>query len=108
MELWQESIRKIADINPEVMYFTHFGESGDIQDHLAELEQRLLEVTDWIGERLKQGQTEEEITPDFEDLYRTILQDDNAGSELIKSYELADPFWMNVSGLIRYWKKFRL
>jgi hypothetical protein len=31
-----------------------------------------------------------------------------ADKQLVEAYELADPFWMNVAGLVRYWKKFRM
>ena len=108
VELWLGSIQKILDLNPQVLYLTHYGKSNQVKDHLKELENRLLEATDWIGERLKQGKTEEEMIFDFENMFRTILVKAQASSQLIKSYELADPFWMNVSGLVRYWKKFRL
>ncbi|MEQ9618599.1 MAG: MBL fold metallo-hydrolase [Deltaproteobacteria bacterium] len=108
VELWQESIRKILDLNPEALYCTHYGRSDNVRDHLRELEDRLLEATEWIGERLKEGKTEDEMTSDFEDMFRTILVKAEADSQLIKAYELADPFWMNVPGLVRYWKKFRL
>ncbi len=108
VELWQESVRKLLDINPDVLYPTHFGKSENPADRLKELESRLLETTEWIGDRMKEGKTEEEMIPDFEDMFRSILVQAGTGSELIKSYELADPFYMNVGGLIRYWNKFRL
>jgi len=108
VELWEESIRKIRHLKPEALYPTHFGKSENVEDHLKELEERLLQNTDWIGQRLKQGQTEEEMIPDFEDMFMSILEEAGLSDEMIKSYELADPFYMNVGGLIRYWKKFRL
>lgn len=107
VELWQESIRKILDINPQALYLAHYGRSDDVKDHLKELENRLLEAAQWIGKRLKEGQAEDEMIPDFEDMFRTTLVKAEVDSQLIKSYELADPFWMNVSGLVRYWNKFR-
>ncbi|MFI5322508.1 MAG: MBL fold metallo-hydrolase [Thermodesulfobacteriota bacterium] len=108
VELWQESIRKMMNLNPQALYLTHYGKSGHVKDHLKELENRLLEVTEWIGERLKEGKTEDEMIRDFENIFRAVLVKDKVDNQLIEAYELADPFWMNVSGLVRYWKKFRM
>ncbi|MEW6143556.1 MAG: MBL fold metallo-hydrolase [Thermodesulfobacteriota bacterium] len=107
IELWRESIRKIMNLKPQAMYLTHFGKSDDAERHLKELENRLLEVTEWTEERLKQGKTEEEMIIEMESMFREILVKAGADKELIEAYELADPFWMNVGGLVRYWKKFR-
>jgi glyoxylase-like metal-dependent hydrolase (beta-lactamase superfamily II) len=107
IDLWQESIRKIMSLKPQALYLTHFGKSGDVEDHLKELENRLLKVTEWAGERLKQGKTEEEMIIELESMFREILVKAGADKQLVEAYELADPFWMNVGGLVRYWKKFR-
>ncbi len=108
VEAWQHSLNKIRELSPKVLYPTHFGKSTDIKEHLEELETRLLECTEWIGTRVREGKTEEEMIPEFEDLFSGILEEAKVSPELIKSYELADPFYMNVGGLVRYWKKFRL
>jgi len=107
VELWRESIRKILSLRPEALYLTHFGKSGTVEDHMKELENRLLEVTEWTGDRLKQGKTEEEMIIELESMFKEILAKAGADKQLVEAYELADPFWMNVWGLVRYWKKFR-
>jgi glyoxylase-like metal-dependent hydrolase (beta-lactamase superfamily II) len=108
IELWQESIRKMSNLNLQAMYLTHSGKSDRVKDHLNELECRLLEVTKLIGDRLKEGKTEDEMVTDVENMFRAILLKAGVDKQLMKSYELADPFWMNVPGLVRYWKKFRM
>jgi len=108
VELWQKTIKKIKDLKPQALYATHFGKSSSVNEHLDELEWRLLECTEWVGKRLKEGKSEEYMVPDFVNLVEGILEGANVSPPLIKTYELADPFWMNVWGLVRYWKKFRL
>jgi len=111
VELWQQSIQKIRDINPSVVYPTHFGgQNGitDVKGHLEELEHTLLEWTEWIGDRVKAGKTDEEIIPEFEEYCTNILKNAKVSEIDFKSYELSDPFFMNVGGLTRYWRKFRL
>ena len=107
IELWQESIRKMLKLKPEALYLTHFGNSGDVKEHLKELEDRLLKVTDWAGVRLKEGKSEEEMAAEMDEMFSEILVKSGADKDLIEVYELADPFWMNVPGLVRYWNKFR-
>jgi hypothetical protein len=108
VEFCRQSIKKIQELNPEIIYPTHFGKSAAVKEHLDELEDRLLQFTEWIGTRLEEGKNEEDIVPEFENLLYSILKEAKVSPELIKVYELADPFWMNVWGLARYWKKFRL
>jgi glyoxylase-like metal-dependent hydrolase (beta-lactamase superfamily II) len=108
VELWRESIRKILSLKPEALYLAHFGKSVNVEDHMKELEDRLIEVTEWTGVRLKQGKTEEEMIIELEIMFKDILAEAGADKQLAEAYELADPFWMNVSGLVRYWKKFRM
>ncbi len=108
VELWRESIRKILNLKPQELYLTHFGKSVDVEGHMKELEDRLVEVTEWTGERLKEGKTEDEMVIEMESMFREILKKAGADKQLIEEYELADPFWMNVGGLVRYWNKFRM
>lgn len=109
VEAWQSSIKKLYDYNPGVLHPTHFAViNRGIREHFGDLELRLLEYTSWIGERLKEGKTEEDMLEDFDKLTREILDKAGVSADVMRSYELADPFWMNVGGLIRYWKKFRL
>ena len=98
----------MSNLNLQAIYLTHYGKSDRVKDHLNELESRLLEVTELIGDRLKEGKTEDEMVTDVENMFRAILLKAGVDKQLMKSYELADPFWMNVPGLVRYWEKFRM
>ncbi len=108
IEIWQESIQKLRELNPQVLYATHFGGATDVKEHLGELESGLLASTEWVGERLKKGRGEEDIIAEYEKEIRNRLKKSGVTAENIESYNLADFFWMNVSGLVRYWIKFRL
>ncbi|MCL5021372.1 MAG: MBL fold metallo-hydrolase [Bacteroidetes bacterium] len=108
IEVWLDSIRKIRLMNPDAIYPTHFGESNDVGSYLDELESRLLDWTEWIGKRLREGKNEEQITPEFEHYVVAALEQAGLTGEEIEAYRNADPFWMNVAGLVRYWRKHRL
>jgi glyoxylase-like metal-dependent hydrolase (beta-lactamase superfamily II) len=107
VEAWQESIKKIRQIKPSTLYLTHFGMYNDVLLHLERLEEMLLIWTSWIGERLKQGKSDEEIIKEFELYFKGLIEKTSNDQELFELYELADPAYMNAPGLIRYWRKFR-
>jgi glyoxylase-like metal-dependent hydrolase (beta-lactamase superfamily II) len=107
VEVWQESIKKIRQLKPSALYLTHFGVYKDVQEHLQGLEDMLLQWTGWIGDRLKQGKTDEAIAKEFEVYFKDIIREKNTDEGLFERYELADPAYMNATGLIRYWRKFR-
>ena len=61
---------------------------------------------DWMKQRLLEGKSETEITPEFQKFTETELLSDGAKQEDLSTYEQADPASMSVSGLIRYWRKY--
>jgi len=56
----------------------------------------------------REGKTEEEIIPDFLIFYKTYFDEPGITEEIFDKYESADPHWMNVGGLLRYWNKYQL
>ncbi len=108
IDQWQETLKKIREVKPDILYPTHFGKSDNVFPHLEDMETRLLEWSDWVGEQLKAGKTDEEITKEYEAMSKDLLQHQNIVGELLTAYEFADPFWMNVMGLVRYWRKHKL
>ena len=108
VELWLSSIEKIRSLNPSAIYPTHFGKSVHITKYLDELKVRLLDWTEWVGHRLREGKDETRIVSEFEGYVTSGLEEAGVRTETIDAYKNAIPFWMNVPGLIRYWQKFRM
>ncbi len=108
VEVWLDSIEKIRNAGPTAIYPTHFGKSTAVESYLDELKWRLLRWTEWVGDRLREKKDEATIASEFESYVVTDLKDAGVSTDLIEEYRNADPFWMNVPGLIRYWNKYRL
>lgn len=108
VEMWLDSIEKIRKARPTAIYPTHFGKSTGADAHLDELKERLLRWTEWVGERLHEKKDEAAIVSEFESYVVTDLKNSGVSPDMIEEYKNADPFWMNVPGLIRYWNKYRL
>ncbi len=105
IETWRQSIAKIRALNLRKLYLTHFGPTDDVGPHLEALEAKLLEWADWIKVRLKQGQSREQMVAEFESYVAATLRTAGLSEEEVQEYEFADPAWMSVDGLVRYWTK---
>lgn len=107
IEEWLRSLQKIMALKPRRLFVTHFGELDHPAARLNELVERLLDWAEWIAEELKIKMPEEKIVPLFEQRVWSELRAaglDDAGVDI---YEQADPAAMSVTGLARYWRKFR-
>jgi len=105
IELWRESLARLRQLNLRQIYLTYFGLVEDVGPHLDALEVRLLEWADWIKQKLKSGLTREQMVLEFEAHVAATLRAAGLSQEEVQEYELADPSWMSVDGLVRYWNK---
>ncbi|WP_243027117.1 MBL fold metallo-hydrolase [Thermus albus] len=105
LESWYASLDRILALRPKTLYLTHFGGYGDVEAHLLALRGVLEEWAGWVLHRLKEGLPPEVMTERFETYWREGLRRAGVGEEGIKLYELADPPYMNLQGLVRYWQK---
>ena len=106
VEDWQASIRLLKNAAPSKIYLTHFGEVTDVQAHFEQLENRLLDWASWMKPYSLSGESVETITPKFAVYVASTLRDAGITDALeLEKYEKANPSWMSVSGLLRYWSK---
>lgn len=104
ISLWKLSIRKLKDLRPEVLYLTHYGMVANPQEHLTLLENELDDWANWIKPYYDMDASADSIIPLFMDYTKQKLVDAGVTGTDIKRYERANPSWMSVSGLLRYWK----
>lgn len=105
IEDWQESIQLLRAQRPTDMYLTHYGKVSDVDDHLDQLEKRLLEWAGWMRPYFERGAGVEEVTPVFQEYVKQELEESGVKGEQLLQYEYANPSWMSVAGLLRYWRK---
>jgi len=105
IEDWKSSIELIRSLNPKKLYLTHFDKIENINEHLNSLEAILDNWTAWIQEHWEAGETHEEMVPQFMAHVAGQLREVGLTESDIQLYEAANPSWMSVAGLVRYWKK---
>ncbi|GJM32633.1 MAG: MBL fold hydrolase [Saprospiraceae bacterium] len=105
LEDWKQSIELMRNLELSSIYLTHFGEIKDWKTHLNALERVLNDWANWILPHFKAGREMNDIIPDFQNHVKQSLLDAGLTQEGLAQYEAANPSWMSVAGLLRYWKK---
>lgn len=105
IEDWQASIRLLREMPASRLFLTHFGEIFDKNVHFDTLETRLLEWATWMRPHAESGTVPEQIVPLFQDYVREELMSAGVPVAGLGRYEAANPAFMSVAGLLRYWKK---
>ena len=105
IESWLQSIALLKTLPVKTMYLTHYGAVEDTSAHLDELASRLMAWADWMKRKLEDGKEQEQIAVDFAQMVAAELSAGQLDAQTLKAYEFANPAWMSVAGLMRYWKK---
>jgi glyoxylase-like metal-dependent hydrolase (beta-lactamase superfamily II) len=107
VESWRESIGKIRALNAANLYLPHFGRiTGAVSDHLDTVDERVARWSEWLRERIRAGDDESKLRPDFAEYEHDELRQGGASEDDVQGYEAADPSDMAVGAAIRYWRKY--
>ncbi|MDN3686550.1 MBL fold metallo-hydrolase [Cyclobacterium jeungdonense] len=104
LEDWRESMDKILAQKPDKLYLTHYGMVTNPAQHFEQLKVLLNDWAEWMKIRFQEEIPEEIIIQEFTSYTGNQMADCGANQSLRQLYELANPSWMSVSGLLRYWK----
>jgi glyoxylase-like metal-dependent hydrolase (beta-lactamase superfamily II) len=106
IEGWRDSLAKIRALNATEMFLPHFGPvKSEIATHLDKLEERITRWSDWFRDRMRAGDNEEQLRPEFANYVIEDLRKSGAAESELHDYEQADPSFMAVSAATRYWRK---
>jgi len=104
LEAWLASIVRMRAAAPACLFPTHFGLKEDAAFHFASLEENLHLLAGWMRDQLAAGMEEDALVPPFQAFLRGLLLGHGLSEEDVRHYELADPAYMSVYGLGRYWR----
>ena len=107
IEDWRASIALLRSLPLKTLYLTHYGPVSDITAHLDTLEANLLSWSQWMLPHFEKKTPPEEVTPLFQQFVKGELVAAGLDEVGIQQYEAANPSWMSVAGLLRYWTKKR-
>lgn len=101
---WENSLKKLKEVQPSKLVLTHFGFVDTPQEHLDNLKEMLHDWANWMKPHYENNADPKEITPKFIEYTNNQLRDFGVSERDISSYDKANPSWMSVMGLLRYWK----
>jgi glyoxylase-like metal-dependent hydrolase (beta-lactamase superfamily II) len=104
LEAWETSLDRIAALNPTAFYVTHFGRATGTMDHLRQLRKRLRDWEGLVLEGMRAGKDRAAIALAMQrsgDEELSLL----VSPDVIRRYESASGYTMNVSGYERYLRK---
>lgn len=106
IEDWIHSIDKILAIAEiETYYLTHGADITDCKDHMHRLKEILHLYAEFIKPYYDKKSSTEEIMEPFQKFVTANLIEQGMTQETAAAYEAANPAYMSVAGLLRYWKK---
>ncbi len=105
IEAWKQSIALIKTLPLKQLLLTHFGPTEEITSHLEEVEICLHQWSQWVKQQMQQGLEASQMIDPFKKIVAEQLSASGLNSREIESYEAANPSWMSVYGLVRYWTK---
>ncbi len=105
LELWQQSVERLCELDVDSIYPTHFGRVGDWRGHLETFSKLLDSSSAFVRVRLESGLERAEIVEAYLAWHRERMDSAQIGDTLMKRYEVSNPLYMSVDGIIRYWRK---
>jgi glyoxylase-like metal-dependent hydrolase (beta-lactamase superfamily II) len=104
IEAWKTSLAKIKAEKPSFLLLTHFGVIENVDWHLDSVSYVLDDWAEWMRVRFVQGVPQADALADFISYTKRFLGAQGCSEDLIEVYEKANPSYMSVAGLFRYWK----
>ncbi len=104
-EAWLSSIKRLRQANFKRLYPTHFGLVTDVSFHLDTIEQLVTKVPDWVKQQIEAGLGRDELVAAYENWVRQRATAVGVDAHTMRLYEMANPLYMSVDGILRYWQK---
>lgn len=104
-EAWLQTVDRIANGRYTTIYPTHFGAVPDVDAHLTAFRQLLNDVTDFVGTRMQAGQDRDTILAAYIEWNHARARAAGLSAAEIHQYDTANPLYMSVDGIMRYWRK---
>jgi len=107
LERWKKTLERLRGLGLRTLYRTHFGGTSDVAQELDGFEKVLVQAVEWIAEMSDAGLEREAMIVGFSARMRSWAESIGTRGEDVRAYELANPRFMSVDGIVRYRAKLR-
>lgn len=105
MEAWESTLERLLAQNFRRIYPTHFGPVDDVQNHLQTVKELVRETAVFIQTQMQAGLNRDEIVVAYENWFAERARAAGLSEAAIAHYSAANPLYMSVDGIMRYWQK---
>ncbi len=105
LEVWQQTIDRLLAEPFSAIYPTHFGRIEDGKWQLTALRELMQNACEFVRGRLQAGVERDEIVADYTAWMHQLARENGADAYTIAQYETANPSYMSVDGILRYWQR---
>jgi glyoxylase-like metal-dependent hydrolase (beta-lactamase superfamily II) len=105
LEVWLKSIERLLDQPFSALYLTHFGRLDDWRQQLEVLSGLMQVASNFVRVRMNAGMDRDQILNDYRAWFNARAQAGGMADVTFDQYEAANPLYMSVDGIIRYWTK---
>lgn len=105
LEIWQETIDLLLAYDFSAIYPTHFGRLDEWRQQLEVLGGLMQVASEFVAVRMNAGIDRDQILADYRAWFDVRAAAVGMDTETFAQYETANPLYMSVDGIIRYWNK---
>ena len=105
LEIWEESLAKMASYKPKKLMLTHFDQVEDPQEHFTKVGKANKIWANAVLKGLQAGEDDASLAKRIKALSLTELNTEGASADIIHRHQIISNDEMTVAGLKRYWLK---
>lgn len=105
LETWEATLDRLLARNYRQIYPTHFGLVEAVSDHLQEVKGLVRKAAVFIQNQMDAGRTRGEIVTAYQEWFAVRAREAGLSEDAIAQYAAANPLYMSVDGIMRYWNK---
>jgi glyoxylase-like metal-dependent hydrolase (beta-lactamase superfamily II) len=105
LEVWQATIDRLLAQDFSAIYPTHYGRTELVQEQLEGLRALMDDAVEFVRRRMLEGLERDAIVADYVAWNHERMRAGGLSDLAIEQYSAANPLFMSVDGIMRYWNK---
>jgi glyoxylase-like metal-dependent hydrolase (beta-lactamase superfamily II) len=105
LEIWLATVERLEMESCSIIYPTHFGPLVEWRHHLGLLTDLMKEAAEFVRVRMEKVFERDDIVHDYVSWQRERANESKVDEEAFHRYEVVNPLYMSVDGIMRYWQK---
>lgn len=105
LDVWRQTVDRLLAEQFTAIYPTHFGRVDDVNDQLKRLRALLVQAAEFVRQRMAADMDRDRIVAEYEAWNHEREREHGLSAQEIKKYDTANPLYMSVDGIMRYWRK---